>query len=223
MKKYTQYIFIPIMLLVINSVNAQQINWAALKESKHVITLNVGLEQGLIYGLGYGYKINSKLIPIITHIEYSFPSGDKLYDDFKTKVGVQIRWFEVDNLQLSTKVDGIFRRHENDLVRLVNFGSDVSGIIGYYRSKYFVGGEVGFDKAIVTNFKHSKAYKDQYPGAEDGWYDPSTGGNFYYGIHSGFSLGKQDIVFRAGKILTQDFKTQPTLPFYGQLGVNIKF
>ena len=111
----------------------------------------------------------------------------------------------------------------NDFVRLVNFGSDMSGIVGYYRPKWFVAGEFGFDKAIVTHFRHSKAYKDQYPGVVDGWYEPATGGNLYYGLQAGFSFRKQDIFLRAGKILTQDYKTTPMVPIYGQLGYNIKF
>ena len=42
---------------------------------------------------------------------------------------------------------------------LLNFGSDMSGIIGYYRAHFFVAGEAGFDKAIVTHFKHSENTK----------------------------------------------------------------
>jgi hypothetical protein len=105
---------------------------------------------------------------------------------------------------------------------MLNFGSDLSGNIGYYRSKWFIAGEVGFDKAIITNFKHSKVYRDQYPGVADGWYEPATGGNFYYGLQAGFSFKNQDIYMKAGKLLRQDFKTTPFIPFYFQLGYNIK-
>ena len=224
MKTLIKIIIISGLILSIRSVNAQTINWASLKEeNKHIVNASFGLEYGVIYGLGYGYQIKTRLFPIVVNIEYSFPSGNKIFDDFKTKIGGQIRWIEYHGFQFSTKIHGVFRRYENDFVRLVNFGSDMSGIIGYYRPKLFVAGEVGFDKAIVTHFKHSKAYKDQYPGVVDGWYEPATGGNFYYGLQAGFSFRKQDIYLRAGKILTQDFKTTPMVPIYGQLGYNIKF
>jgi hypothetical protein len=108
-------------------------------------------------------------------------------------------------------------------VRLQNFGSDLSGIAGYYRRQWFISGEFGFDKAIVTHFKHAKAYKDQFPEVVDGWYEPATGGNVYYGLQAGVSFKKHDVYVRAGKMLSQDFKTQPLLPLYGQLGYNIKF
>lgn len=212
------------LILSIGSVNAQTINWASLHDGKqHIVSANLGVEYGLIYGLGYGHQFKTRLFPIVVNAEYSFPSGNNIIDDFKAKIGSQIRWIEFHNFQFSTKIHGIFRRYENDFVRLVNFGSDLSGIAGYYRSKWFVAGEVGFDKAIVTHFKHSKKYKDQYLGVADGWYEPATGGNFYYGLQAGFSFRNQDIYLRAGKILTQDFKTSPMIPFYGQLGYNIKF
>ena len=224
MKTLIKIIIISGLILGIRSVNAQTINWASLNDgSKHIVNASFGLEYGVIYGLGYGYQINTRLFPIVVNFEYSFPSGNKIFDDLKTKIGVQIRWIEFHGFQFSTKIHGVFRRNGNNFARLINFGSDMSGIIGYYRSKLFVAGEVGFDKAIVTNFMHSKAYKDQYPGVVDGWYEPATGGNFYYGLQSGFSFRKQDIYLRAGKILTQDFKTTPMVPIYGQLGYNIKF
>jgi hypothetical protein len=224
MKNYNVYILISVLALSISSVNAQTINWASLKEeNKHIVNASFGLEYGVIYGLGYGYQIRTRLFPIVASVEYSFPSGNNIFDDFKTKIGGQIRWIEYHNFQFSTKIHGVFRTYENDFVRLLNFGSDMSGIIGYYRPKWFVAGEVGFDKAIVTHFRHSKEYRDQYPGAVNGWYEPATGGNFYWGLQAGFSFGKHDIYLRAGKILTQDFKTTPMIPIYGQLGYNIKF
>ena len=223
MKNYKEYILIPVLALFIGSLNAQTINWAGLKEeNKHIINASFGMEYGVIYGLGYGHQFKTRLFPLIADLQYSFPSGNKILNDFKIKIGGQIRWIEYNGFQFSTKIHGVFRRYENDFNRLLNFGSEMSGIVGYYRPRWFVAGEVGFDKAIVTNFKHSKEYKDQYPGVVDGWYEPATGGNFYYGLQAGFSFRNKDIWLRAGKILTQDFKTTPTIPIYGQLGFNIK-
>jgi hypothetical protein len=82
---------------------------------------------------------------------------------------------------------------------------------------------VGFDKAIVTHFKHSQLYHEMYPGIFDGWYETANGGNFYYGLQAGTSFGRSDITLRAGKVLTQDFKTAPLVPFFGQLGYTVKF
>ena len=224
MKNYKNYILILYLILSIGSVNAQTINWASMKEgNKHIVNANLGLDNGVIYGLGYGYHFKTRLFPTVANFEYSFPSGNMIFDDFKTKIGVQISWIEFNNFQFSTKLHGVFRRYENDLVRLVNFGSDLSGIVGYYRLKWFVAIEFGFDKAIVTNFKHSEIYINQYPGVVDGWYEPATGGNFYYGLQTGFSFKQHDIYLKAGKIITQDFKTAPMVSLYAQVGYNFRF
>lgn len=207
-----------------NTIYSQTINWESLKEEhKHIVNANAGAEYGVVYGLGYGYHIKTSLFKVVPNIEYSFPSGNKIFDDFKTRIGVQMSWVEFHHFQFSTKINGVFRRFENDFVRLANFGCDLSGIVGYYQLKWFVAGEVGFDKAIVTNFKHSELYKKQFSDVQDGWYEPPTGGNFYFGLQVGYSFRKHDIFLKAGKIIEQDFKTSPLLPYYGQLGYNIKF
>lgn len=223
MKNHKAVIIIMFLALAFGAVNAQTINWANLNgETRHIVNASLGLEYGAVYGLGYGFQTRIGPFPLLANAGFSFPAGDQRLDDFKTNIGVQIRWIESGNFQVSTKLHGVFRRYENDLVRLLNFGSDMSAIVGYYRPKWFVAGEAGFDKAIVTHFQ-SKDYRDQYPGVVDGWYEPSTGGNFYYGLQVGFSFMKNDLFLRAGKMVSQDFKTAPLLPYYGQLGYNLRF
>lgn len=224
MKTVRIYFQILVALLLTNISDAQTINWAKLShEEKHIINGHVGLEHGVIYGIGYGYQLKNRWFPVVLGAEYSFPSGKQIVDDFKTKIGGQIRLIGYRNIHFSARVQGIFRRYENDFARMLNFGCDISGVVGYYRPKWFVAGEVGFDKAIVTHFKHSDLYKGQYPQVEDGWYEPATGGNFYYGLQAGYSFRKQDIYLRAGRIITQDFRTEPLIPYYGQLGVSWRF
>jgi hypothetical protein len=213
------------MLLIGNvKVKAQALNWATLdKNNKHIASAGIGVNYGVTYKFSYGYQIKNKFFPAIADVEYSFPSGNKPFDDFKVRMGGQIRWIEFHNFQFSTGIRGVFRRYGHDLVRLVNFGSDFNGVAGYYRKKWFAAAEFGFDKAIVTNIKHTDKYKEQYPGFANGWYKPATGGNFYYGLQGGFSLKKADITAKVGKLITQDFKTTPTIPFYAELGCNFKF
>ena len=121
------------------------------------------------------------------------------------------------------KAQGVFRRFENNELRLANFGSDMSGVLGYYRPHWFVAAEFGFDKAIVTHFKHSKMLREWYPEIVDGWYERATGGTYNYGLQAGVSFKRSDITVRAGKTIEQDLKTKPIIPFYFQLGYNVKF
>ncbi len=201
---------------------SQTLNWKNLKkDQQHIFNINTGIEHGLIFGAGYGYQLKSGL-PIVLNAEYSFPGGEKLFDDFKTRIGGQVRFYQTGNIHFSAKFYGVFRRYESNFVRLLNFGTDLSATAGYYKSKWFVAGEAGFDKAIVTHFKHTDSYKAIYPMVKDGWYEPSTGGNFYYGLQTGYSFKKSDIYLKVGKIVAQDFKTKPLLPFSIQLGFNWK-
>ncbi|HEX6226304.1 MAG TPA: hypothetical protein VFZ52_17920 [Chryseolinea sp.] len=202
---------------------SQNLNWAHRNSSqRHVLNVNLGFDYAFSYGVGYGYRLKTKF-PVVLGLEHSQPAGEKVFDDFKTKIGGQVRVYQINNFHLTAKVYGIFRRYENDYVRLLNFGSDISAIIGYYKSKWFVAAEFGFDKAIVTNFKHSDLFKEDFPLVKDGWYEPATGGNFHYGLQVGLSFSKADITMKLGKVIQQDFKSEPNVPLYFQLGYNIKF
>jgi len=224
MKTLIKILIISGLIISAGQVNSQTVNWAGLNDgNKHIINANIGYEYGLIYGLGYGHQFKTRLFPFITSIEYSAPSGNNVFDDFKTEIGVQIRWAELSNFQVSTKINGVFRRFENDFANLLNFGSDLAAIVGYYRSRWFVSCEIGFDKAIVTHFKHSEEYQEFNPIVANGWFEPATGGNFYYGLQAGISFRKTDISLRMGKVLTQDFKTTPVIPYYVQVGFTKKF
>ena len=209
-------------LLATVIAEAQTINWASLSpKQKNILNVNAGAEHGVIYGFAYAYQLKSKW-PLLVNLSYSFPSGNKLTDDFKTKFGAEMRFFKTGSFQFSGKVQGVFRRFENSYARLLNFGSDISATAGYYKKKWFAGAELGFDKAIVTHFKHTAVYKTNYPEVQDGWFETSTGGNLYYGFRGGVSFKKQDIYLRVGKLVEQDLKTNPLVPFYGEMGINFR-
>nr|WP_315148948.1 hypothetical protein [uncultured Flavobacterium sp.] len=205
-----------------NCIFSQNINWKNLKnEEKHILNVNTGWEYSFVYGIGYGYKLNTKM-PIIIEASYSFPSGETIFDDFKTKIGGQINFYHINSIHFSASIHGSYRRVENPLAVLQNFGCDINTAIGYYKPKWFLAGEIGFDKAIITHFKHSNIYKEVYPDVKNGWYEPTTGGNFNFGIQTGYSFKRSDLTLRLGKVITQDFKTSPLIPFYVQLGYNYK-
>ncbi|PKW29630.1 hypothetical protein [Flavobacterium lindanitolerans] len=223
MKNRKHYIYLLIIGLLSHLIQAQTVNWQSLKENeKHILNVNTGAEYGIIYGIAYGYKLNSGLFPIIANAEFSIPSGEKLLDDFKSKIGGNIRWVKLGKFQFSTKAQSVFRRFGNENVRLSNFGMDVSGILGYYENRWFAGAEAGFDKAIVTHFKHTDKYRETFPGVKDGWYEPATGGNFYYAVQGGYTFKNQEIYLKLGSIVSQDFKTKPLLPYLLQIGYNYK-
>ena len=222
MKKLNIIIMLVLFVFCLQKGNAQTINWNTMGTTKHIINANFGLDYSLSYGLGYGYKLDTKL-PIVINANVSMPSGETPSDDFKTKIGGQIQLLKRSNFMGALAIYGIYRKHETELVRLRNFGSEMKGTFGYYKSKWFVAAEAGFDKAIITHFKHAPKYKDEiYADILDGWYEPATGGNVYYGLQGGYSFKKLDMTINIGKVVSQDFKTSPLLPFYVNLGINYR-
>jgi hypothetical protein len=222
MKKIRVSIALIILLATSWSAKAQTINWKSFKENQNnVVNLNAGVENGFVFGLGYGYKLRIKQ-PVLLNVEFSTPTGKDLFDDFKTKLGGQVEVVKVSNFAATVKAYGIFRRYQSNLVTLANFGSEFSATIGYYKPKWYVAGVLGFDKAITTHIKNSSLMKDIYPDVQDGWYIP-TGGNFLWNIQCGYSFKSNDLYLKAGKTITQDFETTASLPVYLQLGFNRRF
>ncbi|WP_281634182.1 hypothetical protein [Flavobacterium luteolum] len=222
MKAIIALIIFLISLLTSHISQAQAINWKSLQENqKYILNVNAGWDYSFVYGLSYGYHLKTK-IPIILESSISLASGEVIFDDFKTKIGGQMNVYQIENFRFNVLLHGIYRLYGNPLVTLQNFGADASTTIGYYKQKWFIAGEFGFDKAIVTHFKHSDIYKDVYPNVKNGWYEPTTGGNFNFGVQGGYSFNRSDITLRAGKVMNEDFKSTPLIPFYVQLGYNYK-
>lgn len=210
------------LLSISNKSKSQTINWNSLEDSKHIISTGFGWDYSVSYHLGYAYRPKTKTAILLIG-NFTAPSGEKLINDFKTKIGGQFLLLNKSKLKGSIALNGIFRRYENPLVRIQNFGSELKGTFGHYRPKYFMAVEVGFDKAIVTQFEHSETFKETiFPVIKDGWYEPATGGNFQFGIQTGYSLNKSDIIFNIGMVRTQDFKSTPLIPYYLMLGYNLR-
>lgn len=206
----------------VKTARSQSLNWTVLDSTKHMLNGSFGLDHSISYGIGYGYNLNTKR-PIVLNAHFALPSGENRLDDFKTKIGGQICLFNKSNFVGSISLYGVYRKYQTNLVRLQNFGSDMKGTFGHYKKRWFLAAEAGFDKAIITHFKHTQKYRDEvYADAVDGWYEPSTGGNFYYGLQGGYSLKKIDITLNLGKVLSQNFNTSPLLPLYLNFGINYR-
>ncbi len=216
-------IIITIALLGLTTpVWAQNINWQAFQpEQKQFVQIQTGWDYGMTFGLGYGRKFNTKM-PVLVNIGYSFPAGERLFDDFKVRLGGQVEVIRRGGFSATVKVYSPFRRFENSLVRLINFGGEFSGVAGFYRKHWYVAGEFGFDKAIATHVRHTDLERETYPDARDGWYVP-TGGNYFYGLQAGVSFGKSDVSLKAGNLATQGWKTKPYVPKYAVLEYNYRF
>ena len=201
---------------------AQTLNWSGMQENqRHIINANVSWDYAASVGIGYGYRMETK-VPTVLSAQFSLPAGENKIDDFKAKLGGQVRVVQRGKFQATLAMYGLYRQTTNHLVKLQNFGGEFTGVIGYYRPRWFVAAECGFDKAIVTRIRNSEAMKHIYPDVRDGWYVP-TGGNFVFALQTGYSFRHADIIFKAGKIVDQNLRSTAMIPMTFQLGVNARF
>jgi hypothetical protein len=122
MKRNTLLITLIVTVSAISLAPAQTINWSAIQNhQKHFINVNAAWDYAATIGLGYGYKLKTKM-PSMLAAHISIPAGEDLTDDFKTKIGYQARLFQAGNLQASVIASGIFRQFHSNLVTLQNLG-----------------------------------------------------------------------------------------------------
>ena len=222
MKQVKLFALVTLASVCFTSAAAQNINWRSLQPGqKHIINLNAALDNSTSIGIGYGYHFNTKM-PLVLSAQYSMPFGNNVFDDFKTKLGAQLNVLELQNVLVTLHAYGIIRRYENSLASMFNFGSEFATTVGYYKKTWWIAGDFGFDKAIVTNIKHSEIMKEYNPGIQSGWYIP-TGGNFIYGLQGGYSFSKSDVSLKISSTMAQDFNTKPMVPYYAQVGWNWRF
>ncbi len=202
---------------------AQNINWKSLNENQtHIAYLNIGYDFGMTTQMGYGYKLKTFRM-LLFNVDYSFPLGENIIDDFKTRLGGQIEIVDFHNFILTAKAYAIFRKYKNQYVDMSSFGSELAILIGYYRPTWHIAGEFGFDKSITTYLKHSDDMKKHFPNITNGWFLPS-GGHFFYGLQGSKTIGNNfELSLRVGGLQAQKNEVNALLPYYAQLGFVWRF
>jgi len=211
------------ILFSFNFANSQNINWQSFQEDqKNLAYLNLGYDFGLTTQLGYGYKLKA-FKPILLTTDLSVPMGNDFLDDFKFRIGGQMEVFEKNNFSVSTKILATTRRHETNLVRQVGIGTEISLTAGYYKPKWHMAFEIGFDKFLATHLQQGEIMKSNFPEIQDGWFS-NSGGQFFYGLQGSKTLGKRmEINFRLGTTNAQGNHENALLPYYFQLGLMYKY
>jgi len=214
---YLIYFFI-----IVSVCSAQNINWNTdNKDQVKFVSANLGYDYGLITQLGYHHLIHFHK-PILVNVEYSMPMGNNLIDDFKFRFSGQTEVFNYQHFASFIKISGIFKRHETDLVRIAGIGTEIFGIVGYYKPKWHIATEFGIDKSILSHHKHSKIFEEYHVELKDGWYN-SFGGYYRYGIQGSKSIGEKfDITFSIGATNAFGNDEDALIAKYFQIGSNIK-
>lgn len=199
---------------------AQQISFPGLGDARHLMSVHTGVDYGSYYGLSYGYVVKRARVPMVIGTEFTLPFGDDIADDWKWKTGLEAGLLQRGALSVTFKPSVLIRRYESSLVRMYNFGVDLALSVGYVKSRWGAVAVAGFDKAIVTHLEHG-LLRDYYPEIKDGWYLP-TGGNFRFGARVHYGIGRWTAFAMAGKHFGQDFRDNPTMPFFGEVSLQTR-
>ena len=190
-------------------------------ERNHVYT-TFGLDPAWVGAVGYG-----RTVRIIGHEfqlagEVGLATAQLDTRDFRARVGTQTSLLRWRSLHLTGSATFITRGTENQVYKALDFGADFTGALGVYRRGWFVAGELGKDKAIITHITNSAWYRTYYyPGAKDGWY-LDAGGTIHYGVAAGLALGRMEVAARFGWLRAENWE-QMMPPMYATLGVGVGF
>ena len=217
MKKLLTTIFVFISLL---SANAQMVNWEA-NQSRNFAYYNLGYDFGLTNQLGFAYQVKAKN-PLVLHSDFSVPLGEKVFDDYKFRLGGQMLVLEKNRMKVAATAGAIFRRHETSLVRMGNVGLDIGATLGYYTMGWSVAGLLSYEHSLSTHLKHSEKMVQDFQGITDGWYG-NTGGNFSYGFQFSKSIGASfELNLKLSKVASRFDHEDPLLPYQGTVGMLVR-
>ena len=210
------------VLVLMSRDAAAQWNVARFDASANRAYASFGADPALVTTVGY-----ARVVPVLGH---RFQLGGEVaigatgfdVDDSRVRLQVQTSMVSTGPLHVTGSAAFVTRTTANSIYQGLNFGADVAATVGVYRRGWFVAGEAGFDKAIVTHVRHSDWYRDNfYPDAKDGWY-LTGGGTARYGFAAGVAIGAVELVGRAGWLRTEK-RNELLTPGYATLGVGVGF
>lgn len=209
------------------SLKAQDINWRAdtlptgQTGKNHLVSAYFGADYSFYYGISYGYLLNTNFKPLVIGSEITIPFGEDMFDDWRWRTSVQAELWEKNNFSFSLKPAFIVRRYESPLAEMYNIGADLSVIFCYLKPKWGVSAIINYDRSFSTHITHD-LLKEDYPEIVDGWYQ-TPGGNFKFGARGNFSIKSWHTFFTIGKHFGENFKDNPTFPFFFELSLQHQF
>lgn len=219
--KKRSFLNLLIFLLLSVSAGAQDINWRSMSDSSnHLVSLYFGADYSSYYGVSYGYAIKNKYKPLVIGSEITLPFGKQMIDDWRWNINAQTELWHSKSFSFGIKPDFIVRRYASPMATLYNTAASLTVNFGYVKPKAGLVVMASYDKPIATHIKND-LLKEYYPGIRDGWYGAS-GGNFKFGVRANWSYRSWSTFLTVGKAYAQNFKDNPTLPFFAELSVQKK-
>lgn len=138
---------------------------------------------------------------------------------YRIKIGTRVPLLGSKNWNIINRFN-IKNKGTDNIVYTGNVWSIEEGLLlGYFAGKWFVAGEVDYDKFLFTHLKHSNWYKENvYADAKDGWYT-GTGGNIKLGMQAGYTFrNKIELSLGFGLSKTESLNDPVGLPFFMTIG-----
>jgi len=204
------------------TANAQA--FSRLEPGQQTVTAEAGLQSAVVTSLGYaaGLRLRALDRTLMPFAQATLPVAQPDLHDFEARVGSQVSLIDVGWFDVSAQLAVEVAETQNSIYRGTALRTDVVLLAGHYGRRWFAVGEAGFDRAWLTYIKNSDWYRTYfYSGAKDGWYE-GTGGTLHAGAKGGVTIGRVELVLRAGITKTEDLNNLD-LPFYATLGANYRF
>jgi hypothetical protein len=182
------------------------------------LSMSVGVDPAVIGSIGLHHTVRVLGLRTQLGADAGVVAGNADLRDYRTRLGAEVQLVAFGDVRAAAHLSGIVRGTSTLLFRGTNVGADAGLTVGRYRRGWFVAGEAGFDKAILTHLVHSDWYRERvYRDAKDGWY-LDNGGTWRFGTAVGLNIGATELLLRAGLHRTQGW--EPLLvPAYLSIGV----
>ncbi|HMF44993.1 MAG TPA: hypothetical protein VKQ32_30190, partial [Polyangia bacterium] len=210
------------LLALAGSARAQ--SFSRLEAGQQTVTAETGLQSGIVTSLGYaaGLRLHAIDRTLMPFAQATMLVARPDLHDYAFRGGAQISVLSVGWFDLSTQLAFDVAETENSIYRGTALRTDLVLLAGHYGRRWFAVAEAGYDRAWLTYIKNSDWYRTYfYSDAKDGWYS-GTAGMLHAGAKGGVTLGRVEVVLRAGITKTEDLNNLD-LPFYATLGANYRF
>lgn len=198
--------------------------FSRLEPGQQTVTAETGLESGLVTSLGYatGLRVDAIDRTVMPFAQATMLMARPDLHDYALRAGAQVSLLTVGWFDLSTQLAFDVAETENSIYRGTALRTDLVLLGGHYGRRWFAVAEAGYDRAWLTYVKNSDWYRMYfYRDAKDGWYS-GTGGTLHAGAKGGVTIGRVEVVLRAGVTKTEALNDLD-LPFYATLGANVRF
>lgn len=194
------------------------------RDTRHAISVEAGLDSAVAAGLGYTYRRRASFwkYDLLLYGKLGLPAAGIDLADSSVETGIRTTLFAHGNLRLQLAVGPVLRNTKNRLFSANSAGVQATLLPGYQSGRWGLMAELGYEKMLATNLRHSKLYEDTYYSeAESGWYS-DTAGTIRVGVRAGVRIGDLLLSTRLGAVASE--RGAPHLPpFYGTIGTSYAF